>query len=143
MCITSSMCSLKSGEGEGVGAGMQSADGQVKKGAVASKSLGTTSLDVIPVIIGLFKKLCPGLCPISSTIFLTCVETRNFPSSWKIVSAVQVPKKDATQLSPSYRPISFLLEIFEALINKAFVSFLESHYLLLHAVWLQVLSSYW
>lgn len=94
-----------------------------------SKSSGP---DGIPVI--LFKKLSPELSPLLSKLFLKCVDASEFPSCWKIASVVPVPKKgcDLAQTS-SYRPISLLPiagKIFEALINKTLVNFLESHELL-------------
>ena len=95
----------------------------------SSKSSGP---DGIPVIV--FKKLSPELSPVLSKLFLRCVEVGVFPSCWKIASAVAVPKKGCDSAQPSsYRPISLLPiagKIFEALINKSLVSFLESHSLL-------------
>ena len=95
----------------------------------ASKSSGP---DGIPVIV--FKKLSPKLSPILLKLFSKCVEASEFPSCWKIASVVPVPKKGCDSAQPSsYRPISLLPiagKIFEALINKTLVNFLEAHELL-------------
>ena len=95
----------------------------------SSKSSGP---DGIPVVV--FKNLSPELSPILTKLFKKCVSVCEFPSSWKVASVVPVPKKacDSSQAS-SYRPISLLpiaSKIFEALINKSVVNFLESHQLL-------------
>ena len=95
----------------------------------SSKSSGP---DGIPVIV--FKKLSPELSPILSKLFLNCVGAGEFPSCWKIASVVPVPKKGCDSALPSsYRPISLLPiagKVFEALINKTLVNFLESRELL-------------
>ena len=95
----------------------------------ASKSSGP---DGIPVVV--FKQLYPELAPILTTIFRRCVTVSEFPSCWKIASIVPVPKKGTDSSQPSsYRPISLLPiagKIFEALINRRLVDFLESNQLL-------------
>ena len=95
----------------------------------ASKSSGP---DGIPVI--LFKKLSPELSPILSKLFSKCVDSGEFLTSWKIASVVPVPKKGCDSAQPSsYRPIGLLPiagKVFEALINKTLVQFLERHELL-------------
>ena len=88
--------------------------------------------DGIPVIV--FKKLSPELSPVLAKLFKKCVSVSLFPPTWKVASVVPVPKKGCDSSQPtSYRPISLLPiagKIFEAMINKSLVDFLESHHLL-------------
>ena len=95
----------------------------------SSKSSGP---DGIPVIV--FKQLSPELAPVLSKLFNRCVSVGEFPSSWKVASVVPVPKKGSDSSQPSnYRPISLLPiagKIFEALLNKCIVDFLEGQNLL-------------
>ena len=95
----------------------------------SSKSSGP---DGIPVTV--FKHLSPELSPILSKIFQKCVSVSEFPSCWKVASVVPIPKKASDLSQPSnYRPISLLPiagKIFEALINKVLVDFLDSQNLL-------------
>ena len=81
-----------------------------------------------------FKHLSPELSPVLSKIFQKRVSVSEFPSCWKVASVVPIPKKASDLSQPSsYRPISLLPiagKIFEALINKALVDFLESQQLL-------------
>ena len=92
----------------------------------SSKSSGP---DGIPVTV--FKHLSPELSPILSKLFLKSLDVSEFPSCWKVASVVPVPKKACDSAQPSsYRPISLLpiaSKIFEALINKTLIDFLESH----------------
>ena len=95
-------------------------------------SILSSGPDGIPVIV--FKKLSPELSPILSKLFSKCIDSGEFPTSWKIASVVPVPKKGCDSAQPSsYRPISLLPiagKVFEALINKTLVQFLERHELL-------------
>ena len=95
----------------------------------SSKSSGP---DGIPVIV--YKQLSPELSPVLCKLFRKCVATSEFPSCWKTARVVPVPKKGGDSSQPSsYRPISLLPiagKVFEALVNKSLVQFLEAHHLL-------------
>ena len=105
---------------------------QVKKMIQCLNSSKSSGPDGIPVVV--FKQLCPELAPILTTIFRRCVSVSEFPSCWKTASVVPVPKRGSDSSQPSsYRPISLLSiagKIFEALINRRLVHFLESNHLL-------------
>ena len=105
---------------------------QVKKVIKCLDSSKSSGPDGVPVIV--FKQLCPELAPILTSIFRRCVSVSEFPSCWKTASVVPVPKKGSDSCQPSsYRPISLLPiagKIFEALINRRLVDFLEYNRLL-------------
>ena len=59
-------------------------------------------------------------------IFMKCLETGRFPSSWKKVNVLPIHKKENRQLNKNYRLISMLLicgKIFEKLMFDAIYEF--------------------
>ena len=66
-------------------------------------------------------------------IYMKCLETGRFPSSWKKANVLPIHKKENRQLKKNYRPISLLLicgKIFEKLKFDAIYEFLCENQLL-------------
>ena len=84
--------------------------------------------DSIPVVV--LKHCAPELSSIFSKLFNLCLSQSCFPACWKESSVVPIFKNAGDRSDPSkYRPVSLLSvisKVFERLINKRLVGFLES-----------------
>ena len=66
-------------------------------------------------------------------IYMKCLETGRFPSSWKKANVLPIHKKESRRLKKNYRPISLLSicgKIFEKLMFDAIYEFLCENQLL-------------
>ena len=85
---------------------------------------------ISPVVL---KNCASVLEPCLSKLFRLCLSTQSFPSCWKFAHVHPVPKKDDHSQPSNYRPISLiscLSKVFESVLNRKILRFLESHDLL-------------